>query len=317
MRKGDKVAVVWSCATIFLLFVAVGFLVGAQYVTESNTYFVFQNIVSISYSAMSILAVIALRKYFKLPGGLLILGNVILSVGQLWFLEFRMYHRLLIGLFLLSILYLGYNLLRFFYCRKNNLEFETIQLVDGILPTAFVGGSFLAKAICLTKMIETQFDVPPLMVGIALGLCVVAVILGVIFIKDRWDRREFIGKLAAIFFGTFFVVFAIPLLTLEYTNYAWDLSAGEKKECMIVEKETRNRRKGGDSYHLVVLVDGQELRMDVDRVVYSQYDSGDRIPLYVHEGAFGYSYYEYHLDTVYQYGKTRFESWGFGILPDP
>ena len=302
MRKDDKIVIIWVLTILLLLFMSVGFAIGATFVGKQSVFIVFHNIMSICYVLMGIFVVTSLRKYFNILSVSMIIGNCILSLGQLYFIEYRFYHRLLVSLFVLSVVYLVFYLLRFFVIRKQRLEFENIHFVNGIMPVAFVGGSFLIKVFFLLKLIKTEMDtiLTPL-VFIALGSAVVTLILGAAFIKKRGDKKEFLGKLAAISSITFLLVFAIPALTAEYANYAFDTSAGERVECVVIDKYTTYGGKGGPNYHLVLLADGQKVDFDIEKVVYFKYKQGDIISIYEHEGAFDYPYYAYRLDFLYQY----------------
>ena len=301
MRKDDRIVIIWVSVIILLLFIAVGFMIGAKYCTKESTYFVCQNVISIAYVIMGIAVIAPLHKKLNVVSVLLITGNGVLSIGQLYFLPYRTYHRLLIVILVLSALNLVFCLLRFFASRKQYGMSEKIRLLNGIIPVAYVGGSVLVKGFGLFKLIETEYDMPLVLVGISLGISVAAVILGVIFIKDRWNRKEYAGKLCTIFFGVFFVVFGIPLLSMEYANYTFDTSLAEKKECVVVDTYTSHNYKSGTDYCFVLSVDGRKVHFDVDRVVYSRYQKGDTICLYQYDGAFGYPYYEYQLDSIYRY----------------
>lgn len=303
MRRKDRIVIIWVSAIILLLFLAVGFMIGAKYCTNESTYFVCQNIMSITYVILGIAVIIPLFKKLNMVSVLLIIGNGVLSIGQLHFLPYRTYHRLLIFIFTLSILNLGFCLLRFFISRKQYGTGEKTRLLNGIIPIAYVGGSVLVKGFGLFKMIETEFDIPLVLVGISVCVSLAAVILGGIFIKERRNKKEYAGKLCAIFFGVFFTVFAIPLLSMEYANYSFDTSAAKKTECVVVDTDTSHNYKSGTGYRFVLSVDGQNIPFDVDRVVYSRHQKGDRIYLYQYGGAFGYPYYEYRLDSIYRYDE--------------
>ena len=301
MRKDDRIVIIWISVIILLLFIAVGFIIGAKYCTKESTYFACQNVMSIAYVILGISVITPLRKKLSIVSVLLITGNGVLSIGQLHFLPYRTYHRLLIVILVLSILNLAFCLLRFFISRKQYGMGEKLRLLNGIIPIAYVGGSVLVKGFGLFKLIETEYDVSLALVGISLGISVAAVILGAIFIKDRWNRKEYVGKLCAIFFGVFFVVFGIPLLSMEYANYTFDTSLAEKTECVVIDTYTSHNYKSGTGYRFVLSVDGQKVHFDVDKVVYSRYQKGDTIYLYQYDGAFGYPYYEYQLDSIYRY----------------
>lgn len=301
MRKGNRIVIIWVSVILLFLFIAVGFMIGSKFCAKESTFFLFQNIISISYVLLGIAVIIPLHERLSLISILIMVGNGILSLGQLYFLTYRTYHRLLIIIFALTIFYMLFCLLRFFISRKSQGGTKKTQLLNGIVPIAYVGGAMLVKGFALFKLIETEIDVPLALVGITLGLSVVAVILGTVFMKDRRNRKEYAGKLCAIFFGVFFVVFGIPLLFIEYANYAFDSSTGEKQECVIIDKETTHNYKSGTGYRLIIRAGDQKLHFDVDKMLYFQYEKGDTICLYAYDGVFDYPYYEYRLDEIYRY----------------
>ena len=303
MRNDDRIVIIWVSIIVLLLFIAVGFMIGAKYSTNETTYFVCQNVMSIAYVILGLTVITPLCKKLSIVSILMVAGNGVLSIGQLHFLPYRTYHRLLIVILTLCILYLAFCLLRFFISRKQYGRGEKSRLLNGIIPIAYVVGSVLVKGFGLFKLIETEYDVPLVLVGISLGISVAAVILGASIIQDRRNRKEYAGKLCAIFFGVFFAVFAIPLLSMEYANYAFDTTMAEKKECIVVDTYTSHNYKSGTGYRFVLSVDGQKVHFDVDRVVYSRYQKGDTIYLYQYGGAFGYPYYEYRLDSIYCYDE--------------
>ena len=99
----------------------------------------------------------------------------------------------------------------------------------------------------------------------------VAFVLGVVFIKDRWDKKQYFGKLLGIFSITFLLAFAIPALSVEFVNCAFDTSVGEKTQCVVIDKQTRYSGRSGPSYYLVLRADGREINFDVEKVIYFQY----------------------------------------------
>jgi hypothetical protein len=256
---------------------------------------------SIAYVLMGVAIIIPLCKKLSIVSSLLIIGNGVLSIGQLYFLPYRAYHQLLAVLFAFSILNLVGWLLYFFMVRKQHDTGVETRLLNGVIPFAYICGSIFVKGFALFKLIETDYDMPLAFVAISLGITVVATILGAIFIEDRRDRKEYAGKLCAIFFGMFFLVFMVPLLSMEYANYTFDTSVAEKQECVVIDKETSHNYKSGTGYRLIIQAGDQKLRFDVEKVLYFQYEKGDTICLYAYDGAFDNPYYEYRLDAIYRY----------------
>ena len=306
MRRKSYHTPWWLWAVSGFLFLSAGFSLGLKGIGNEMVYFIFLNIISISYTLVGVVAVIAARKHLKLFPVLLMTGNYILSFGQLYFLDFRLYHRLLSILLIVSILYLLCYLTWFSVIKKKKLEQENLHLLNPILPVVVVAGSALIKMMWVFWQIETEmgsFRLTCLLV--ALGCAAVALIAALLCIKDRRNKGEYFGKLMAVFSVTLILVFAMPALTAEYTNYVWDNSRGERTECVVIDRYTATGGKGGSIYHLVLRADGQEVDLVTMRVVYAQYEPGDTIYLYRHEGLLGYSYYEYCLDFIFRYGELK------------
>ena len=137
-------------------------------------------------------------------------------------------------------------------------------------------------------------------VFIALGAAAVALIVGAVLIKDRSDKKEYAGKLMAVFSLTFILVFGLPAISAEYTNYAFDTSVGEVNEYVVIDKYTRNGGRGGPIYHIVLQAGGHEIDISTEKVIFSQYEKGEAVRIYKHDGTFGYHYYEYRLDSIYR-----------------
>ena len=297
MHRKNSHTKIWICVILSLLLISGGFLIGLNYVSNESVYFVFLNIISGSYALLGFLTVIAARKHWKPMPVALILLNGILSLGHLYFLEYRVYYRLIFFLFILSIFYLIFYLVRFFFVQKRRLQNENMHLINPILPIAIVGGSFFGKMFLLLGQIETDMgELSLLFLLVSLVCAGIALIVAILVIKDREDKGEYCGKLMATFFTTFFLVFAFPSFTAEYTNYAFDVSEGNRQECVVVDKYTRTINKGRQSYHLVLNIDGKEKDVVFNKVVYSKYEVGEKIVLYYYNGCLGYSCYEYRLD---------------------
>ena len=301
MNSKNVFSIIGICAIGVFLFVSLGFLVGISYVTNDSTFFVFQNIIIISYGLASILTVIALNKYFTPISIILIIFNILILLGSLYFFEVKNSHRFLIALFIACLTYTIYYWIRFTIKRKNHEKIDDIKHINGVLPIVFIGFSTMMKIFRLLSFIETDIDIPVVFVGASVAISVIAVVLGIIFIKDRSDKKEYIGKLCAIFWVPMIVTMAFPLIFTEYTNYVFDSSVSEKIDCVVVDKYTRYHSKGRRSHYLVLRIDGDEIILAIDKLVYEKYEIGDVMPLYENDGAYNIPYYEYRLDSVYKY----------------
>jgi hypothetical protein len=302
MRKANKAVVVAAWVIIILLFISAGFAIGSGFVGDPSVYFVFMNVMSISYVLMGALICVFLCKNLGIIGISLILANCTLSVGQLYFLEYRAYHRLLIILFAVSVVYSAICLIYYIVTKRIKANTENMHLIKCVIPVSFIGGSLLIKTLFLLKRIETEMnDFLTPIVFTALGAAALALIIGAVLIKDRSDKKEYAGKLAAVFSLTFFLVFGLPALSAEYTNYAFDTSVEKITEYVVVDKYTRNGGRGGPLYHLVLQSGGHEIDISTENVIYSQYEKGETVRIYAHDGTFGYHYYEYRFDSIYRY----------------
>lgn len=302
MRKRNNTVAVAASIITLLIFVSAGFAIGSGFVGDPSVYLVFMNVMSFSYVLSGVLICVFLYKHLGLFGSLLILVNCTLSIGQLYFLDYRAYHRLLMILFAVSVVYSAICLIYYIVKKRINANTENMHLIKCVIPVAFIGGSLLVKTLFLLKRIETEMnDFLTPIVFVALGASAVALIIGAVLIKDRSDKKEYAGRLAAIFSLTFFLVFGLPALSAEYTNYAFDTSAAEVREYVVVDKYTRSGGRGGPRYHLILVSDGQELDISTEHVIYSQYETGEAVRIYSYGGALGYHYYEYRFDSICRY----------------
>ena len=71
----------------------------------------------------------------------------------------------------------------------------------------------------------------------------------------------------------------------------------------VVNKGKTPSSKGGTGYYIIVNIEDEEFRMKVEKVVYFEYEIGDNILLYKYNGALGYSYYEYQMNSIYIYNN--------------
>lgn len=297
-----KAAIIGSIVLVAAV-IAVMILMGES--KNPEVYFAFLNILSGAYALLSVVTVLVLRRQMDIVGMVIILGNCVLSFGQLYFMDNRLYHQLLFALLAASILYLLFGLVSFWVHKRKERWYSARHLLSFILAPCFVGFSFLIKSAWMMKLIETELGkVSDIFAFAGLGCGAAALIAAIILIKDRRDRKEYFGKLSAAFFAPLLIVFAFPMLMSEQLNYALDTSAGVKTECVVVDKETRHTgSKGGTRYYLTVSADGKTVEMNTNKVIYAQYNAGDSIELYEHTGALGFTYYEYQFEEIYHYAE--------------
>jgi len=300
--KSEKLVIVGVCILIVLFVIACGFLIGSDYVADPTTFFVFKNVSVISYSLLSMLTVIALKQYLHWISSCLILGNCVLSFGQLYFLEIRLYHMLLLLFLILSICNLVIQLiLKYKHGQNRNVN---APLLNGILPLAVIGFVFFVKLFMLMKLVEMQSH---LLMGrlaiIAAVLSAVALVIYILLVKDRSNKRQYFGAMVGTISCTFLLALLLPFGAINYANYAFDTSEPKIVECRIVDKQVRpgTGRNSSTRYYLVITHAGEKTNLQVHNMVYFQYDLHDTISLHAHEGALHYAYYEYRMDTIYIY----------------
>lgn len=102
---------------------------------------------------------------------------------------------------------------------------------------------------------------------------------------DRISEKVAVCLLAAA------LGFALPWTTVNNLNYALDKSEPAVYGLVINEKDIYTSSKGATSYYLIVDCNGEELKMEVSRSKYNQYEAGERLPVALYEGAFNKPYY--------------------------
>lgn len=162
---------------------------------------------------------------------------------------------------------LVYTLLSFF-CR----EYDATNLFLVILP-----------AFTLRNLYDAEnyfyFLVPAIVCGI------VAAIASFLIVKKKEGRSK---SVYAKTFSALFMVAVFAFFALGRLNYSLDSSEPRIFECVIEEKEHTHYRKSPDTYRFK-LDTGVEI--DVTSRIYSIYDEGDRITVYIYSGALGSPYY--------------------------
>ncbi len=301
MKKG-KAAIVFVIIIFSLLFLSLGLIIGLDYLKNEKTYFIFKNIIVFSYSVSSILSIIALKKYLNFLSIILIIIQTIILIGQLYFIPIRSYYILSILLFFVSIIYTLVILVikAIKKTRRNNTL--DVPLLNAVLPTLIVGCPYFMNTIYLFDLIE-MISNNVMWNSIIVGLCfsIIALILYIVLRKDRSDKKGYFGAMAGVFFGTIIVIMFIMFGTINNVNYGFDKSLETKESYLIVDKEKTHHSKSRIGHYIIFLVNGEEFKMKVNHMIYEKYDIGDDIMIYKHKGALGYSYYEYHLDSIYIY----------------
>lgn len=198
--------------------------------------------------------------------------------------------------FIFSLIYVIIYVVRF-------KVFQKTGMANGLLTCIYPFGVGIYKVFELNDSIFlTNINVLTfLKVGLVAGSF--ATILYFILRKDKDDKKDYIGGAFATFFSIFFLVFAVPLLTIQTINYTFDTSNEEKFEYTIIDKEIRisTGRYSTRRYYLKVIINGNVEELKVESYVYHSYEIADTIELTYHEGYLGYSYYE----LIYDEGLSR------------
>ena len=302
MRISNKKLVFAAFISVFLVFLILGCVIGVSYCIKGSVYFLLQNIISIAYILLCVMAIVILNEKPRVFSVALIIANSVLAIGRLYFLTYRIYHRLLFLTFILSVLYFGFCLLLSSISRKQQ-DKNKLKL-NGVMPLLTVGISLVVEGLEVSELIETEIPLPRDWIWIALVLSLIAVVVGAIVVKDRENKKEYVGKLCGVFFTVILVVFVLPLMSIGYVNYIFDTSTPEPIKSVVVDTYTKSSsRSPSRSYYLVLNVDGEEVSFETNGVVYSQYQEGDTACLFKYEGAFGWTYYEYQFDDIYHYNE--------------
>lgn len=264
------------------------------------------NIEQICHALCTVCTIIALRKHLNWVTVAILLANCIPSIGQLHFMENRLCHRITICLFFIAIIYTAGYLFYAFVIKKRRMEVVNLWLMNGILPMLFVGWNYFMTSIEQLNLIHTEKVAFWSTIGwIALGISVLTLILAIIFIKDRQNKKEYLGKLCAVFFLTLGIFFVIPALSTEYINYAFDTTPGEQTVCVVADKHTHHSGRSGTIYCLLLSANGEQIEFTTHKAIYSQYEIGDIFYLHAHQGAFDMSYYEYRWEELFQYPQDH------------
>ena len=75
---------------------------------------------------------------------------------------------------------------------------------------------------------------------------------------------------------------------------------------IIVDKYKTHSYKSRTGHYLVLVIDGKEYNLHVNRLIYSKYNIGEEVILKKYNGALGYSYYEYCLNEIYIYDEKKY-----------
>lgn len=179
-----------------------------------------------------------------------------------------------------------------FYLIKKDGDF----LLDGTLVSIYPFFVLFTKSFILNSYLFFNDD--KLGIFMIIGLCVslITLIVAIIKIKDRNDKKEYVGKLCAAFFIPIILVGILPFVYFQTLNYTFDKSIGTAHSYLVVDKYTRHGGRSGPNYSLVIIKDGKREDISVSRHLYELYNEGSRISFEKHNGFLNSEYYEYVID---------------------
>lgn len=258
-----------------------------EYLKSYKTAYILKSIMCLLIFIFGVLISKTCSKYLNTLSKMYLLLYPLCMLFLLNFLPKRIDYIIYFLFFIFSLIYVIIYVVRF-------KVFQKTGMANGFLTCIYPFGVGIYKVFELNESIFlTSINVGTfLIVGLVAGSF--ATILYFIFRKDKDDKKEYIGAGFATFVSIFFLVFAVPLLTLQTINYTFDSSNEEKFEYTIIDKESRisTGRYSTRRYYLKVIINGNIEELKVESYVYHSYEIDDTIELTYHEGYFGYSYYE-------------------------
>ena len=152
--KKDKKVIIFVITILALFFLCAMLVIGANSVKNTNTLFIFKNLIIICYSLCCLLSIVALIKYLNVISIVLITINCILLFGQLYFFDNRLYYKLLLILMFISLIYTFIVLIIKLIKKARNVSGLDVPLLNAILPSAIIIFSYTMKTFYLFDTIE-------------------------------------------------------------------------------------------------------------------------------------------------------------------
>lgn len=302
--KRDKKVIIFVITILALFFLCAMLVIGANTVKNTNALFIFKNLIIICYSLCCSLSIVALIKYLNVISIVLIVINCIFLFGQLYFFDNRLYYKLLIILMFISLIYTFIVLIIKLIKKARNVSGLNVSFLNAILPSTIIIFSYTMKTFYLFDNIEiTSNNVWLISFIVSIVISLIVLINYLIFRKDRSNKKEYIGGMMASIFAPMLLSLLLCYGTINNINYAFDTVYETKEYYEVVNKGKTPSSKGGTGYYIIVNIEDEEFRMKVEKVVYFEYEIGDNILLYKYNGALGYSYYEYQMNSIYIYNN--------------
>ena len=273
------------------------------YVVDQHDYLLWKHICVVSCLSLIIMTIIPLTQYFRLFSILLLTFFAIISIGQLYFIEIRMYNALLL---IALVVALGNCVVNF----ANHISDEpdadggNKNLIRGIIPLFLIGFEYFINSISTSKRVhfkENDWIKTAFLAGLVLAI--VTTIIYLLFAKNREDKKRFLSFML----GVFSIALFIPALTyglfFNQINYTFDTSQPTQIETVVYDKYDQIGR-GSRIYYIVVDIDGEHVEFRVDKFLYIDCKNGSKLTIYQYDGAFNTPYYEIRYDGVFIYSNT-------------
>lgn len=305
MKENNK-GFAYVLTALALFFISAVLAICAKHAPTKLWYLIIQNCGIVCYASATMMALIGLRKHTHKVAFLLTAAYHICNIGQFWFLGRKLHCILMLIFMAASLALLLAEAMLYLIRRKRSGDKDAKTLVaSGVLPAAIICLSTFYRFFELECLVKTDAPFPTVLLFVALGCGVIAVVLYIIFQKDRYDKKQYFGAMFGAFCATLIVVLMLPMITLQTANYALSTSEPVAVSATVVKKYTSHHYKGGTSYYMVMKVKNENQYTEVDKrtlnCIYDACSEHGTVTLYMGRGAFGYTYYEYRLDGVYRY----------------
>ena len=209
----NKKVIAFAIAIVSLFILCTGLIIGIEYIKNENTYFIFKNLIIISYTLTSLLTIIGLIKYFNPISIILIIFHCICLFGQLYFIPYRLYYKILTLTSIITILYTIIILIIKIFKKINIKQRLNVPLLNAILPTIIILATYFMKTFYLIDTVEIISN-NILSKSIIIGTCVavLALIIYIVLRKNRSNKKSYFGAMLGVILGTLIISSFLVLL---------------------------------------------------------------------------------------------------------
>ena len=243
-------------------------------------------------SISSILTIFVVMKKLLFFTNLLLIVFPIVIFTTFFFFERRIDYIIDCIFFMITLIYFC-----FLFLLKLIRKDDT-YLVSGIMPLMYSFILMISKSLELDRyvtLIDDGFMSIFLIIGLISGIISIPIYL--IFNKNRYPKKKYVGNLFSTFCCLFIFIFGIPFATTKVINYSFDSSAPIVERYKIVDKKySVGGRYSAGNYSVIIIYNNEECKIKLPSEEYDKYNINDYIILYRHEGVFGLPYFEYKLN---------------------